>query len=138
MKRRRLFGYLSILAVLVCAFLLMGISCSVSTANIQNATMTTGVDEEGKALDSVTEFPLNTDVFVAAELRNAPDDTTITFKWYLENEQIGEYSLTNTLSDQYIQGYITADSMTQPGNYKVEIYVDEREEPDASLEFTVQ
>lgn len=138
MKRKRLIGYLTIIAVLICAFMLMGVSCSVSTANIQNAAMTTGVDAEGKPVDSVTEFPLNTDVYVTAELHNAPEDTTITFKWYLDSEQIGEYSLTNTMTDQYIQGYVTADSMTLPGGYSVEIYIDEREEPDASLSFTVE
>ncbi len=137
MKKRR-FAYLSVIALLICAFLLMGFSCSISTANIQNATMTTGVDENGKPLDSVNEYPVNTAVFVSAELHNAPEDTTITFKWYYGERQIGEYSLSNTLSDQYINGYITADSMLQSGSYSVEIYIDERNEPDATLEFTVR
>lgn len=138
MKKRRLFGYLTVIAVLICAFLLMGASCSASTANIKNATMTSGVDAEGKPVDSVNGFPLNTDVYVSAELHNAPEDTTITFIWYYEGQPAATYNLTNTMTDQYITGYIEAVNMTQPGSYGVEIYIDEREKPDASLEFTVQ
>ena len=136
MKKSRLIAYLAVIAVLIAAFALMGASCSVSTANVQNAVMTTGVDENGKPLDSVTTFAVGAPVYAIAELHNAPDDTVITFVWYAAGQPVDEVSLNNTMSDQYIQSSV--DGITQPGDYSVEIYIDEREEPDAVLPFSVQ
>ena len=136
MKKRRLFAYLAVIAVLIAAFALMGASCSVSSANIKNAVMTTGVDENGAPVDSVTTFAVNAPVLAVAELHNAPDDTTITFVWYAEGQAVDQISLTNTETDQYIMSNV--DGIPQAGNYSIEIYIDEREEPDAVLSFTVQ
>ncbi|MPN51306.1 hypothetical protein SDC9_198949 [bioreactor metagenome] len=136
MKKSRLFVYLAVIAVLIAALALMGASCSVSTANVKNAVMTTSVDAEGKPMDSVTSFQVNAPVYAVAELHNAPDDTLITFRWYAAGELVDEVRLNNTLTDQYIQSSV--DGIAQPGDYSVEIYIDEREEPDASLQFSVQ
>ena len=136
MKKSRLFVYLVVIGVLIAAFALMGASCSVSTANVQNAVMTTGVDENGVPMDSVTTFAVNTPVIAAAELHNAPDDTLITFKWFAGDQQVDEVKLNNTMTDQYIASDVPG--IPQPGEYSVEIYIDEREEPDAVLSFTVQ
>ncbi|WKY47981.1 hypothetical protein Q5O24_01230 [Eubacteriaceae bacterium ES3] len=124
--------------VMIGAVLFMGASCSASTANVSNAVMTTGVDEYSEAIDEVTEFPVNTDVYVAAELHNAPDDTTITFVWYQEGVVFDGVSIGNEgYSDAPLVGYLPAEIMTEPGNYSVEIYIDDREEPDTVNTFTV-
>jgi hypothetical protein len=136
MKKIRLFTYLVVIAVLIAAFALMGASCSVSSANVQNAVMTSAVDADGTPVDSVTTYPVGAPVYAVAELHNAPDDTIITFKWFAEGQQVDEISLTNTLTDQYVMSNV--DGITQAGNYSVEIYINEREEPDAVLSFTVQ
>jgi len=136
MKRSRLFAYLAVIAVLIAAFALMGASCSVSTANVKNAVVSTGVDDSGMPIDSVSSITLNSDAFVTADLHNAPDDTIITYIWYINDQQLDRVSFDNQgLSEVPIYSYYT---VTEPGTYKVEIYIDEREEPDAVLEFTVQ
>ena len=137
MKRKKLFGYLTIIAALICAFMLMGVSCSVSTANISDAVMTTGVDDNFEPVDTVTGYSVGSIAFVAAKLHNAPDDTMITFKWYANDTQVAEYNVSNEGQSEVALGCGT-DQTAEPGNYKVEIYIDEREEPDASLSFTVE
>jgi hypothetical protein len=136
MKKKRVFRYLGIMAVLLAAFLLMGASCSASTANIKNAAMTTAVDSSGKPADSVTEFPVNSLVVASCELHNAPDGTKIIFKWYSGDTKLDEVTVTNTMSDQYVTSKVPG--ISQAGSYKVEIYVDEREKADATLPFTVK
>jgi hypothetical protein len=98
--------------------------------------MASAMDENGQPLDSVTSYAVNQPVYAVAELHNAPDDTLITFKWYAEGVLVDEISLNNTMTDQYIESDVPG--ISQAGNYSVEIYIDEREEPDAVLNFTVQ
>lgn len=136
MNKKRVFGYVTILCVLLAAFLLMGASCSASTANIQNAVMTTATDSNGKPADSVTEFAVNTPVIASAELHNAPDDTKVIFKWFSGDTKLDEIAITNTMTDQYMVSKVPG--ITQAGSYRVDIFVDEREKPDASLTFTVK
>jgi hypothetical protein len=131
---------LSIIVVMMMigAVLFVGASCSASTANISNAVMTSAVDENSEPLDEVTEFPLNVDVYVAAELHNAPDDTTVTFVWYQGNTVFDTVSIGNEgYSDTPLVGYLPAGMITEPGDYSVEIYIDDRDEPDTVSYFTV-
>lgn len=136
MKKSRLFVYLAVIAVLIAAFALMGASCSVSTANVKNAVVSTGVDESGMPIDSVSSVPVNSEVYVAAELHNAPDDTIITYVWYVNDQELDRISFDNQgMSEVPIYSFYL---VTDPGNYKVDIFVDEREEPDAVAQFTVE
>ena len=136
MKKKKMFGYIAVIAVFTAAFLLMGASCSASTANIQNAVMTTAVDSNGKPADSINTIAVNTPLYAVAELHNAPDGTTVTFKWYAGDTQVDQVKMTNTLTDQYVLSSV--DGIAAPGNYKVSIFIDDREQPDASLSFTVK
>jgi hypothetical protein len=139
MKKNKLTRYLVAVTMMMVAVLFMGASCSATTANVSNAVMTTGVDESSMAIDEVTEFPVNTDVYVAAELRNAPDNTDITFIWYLEGQEVDSVTINNgDVSDAPLWGILPAELVTTPGNYAVEIYIDDREEPDTVTEFTVK
>ena len=137
MKKSRLIAYLAVIAVLIAAFALMGASCSVSTANVKNAVMTTAVDENYAPMDNVSSFPVNSIAYVTADLHNAPDDTVVTFKWFMGDQQVDEYVIGNEGNSEAAIACGT-DQIIQPGDYRVEIYIDEREEPDAVAQFTVQ
>lgn len=139
MKRNKLTLYLLAITMILVSVLFMGASCSSTTANVSNAVMTTGVDDNSEAIDKVTEFPVNTDVYVAAELHNAPDDTDITFIWYLEEQVVDSITINNgDVSDAPLWGILPAELVTTPGNYAVEIYIDDREDPDTVTEFVVK
>lgn len=139
MKKSKILLYLSVITILMVSVLFMGASCSSTSANVSNAVMTTGVDDSYMPVDKVTEFPVNTDVYVAAELHNAPDDTNITFVWYLEDQEIDSITIGNEgVSDAPLAGILPAELVTKPGNYTVEIYIDDREEPDTTTPFTVK
>ena len=128
-----------IISVLMVSVLFMGASCSSTTANISNAVMTTGIDDNYAPIDNVTEFALNTDVYVGADLKNAPDDTNITFIWYYEGQQLATKTISNgEVSDAPLAGYLPSHFMSQPGNYSVEIYIDDRDKPDTVNQFTVK
>lgn len=139
MRKRKITVYLMIISVLMVSVLFMGASCSSTTANVSNAVMTTGIDDNYAPIDNVTEFAVNTDVYVAADLKNAPDDTNITFIWYYEGQQLATKTISNgEVSDAPLAGYLPASFMSQPGNYSVEIYIDDRDKPDTVSQFTVK
>lgn len=139
MKKNKLTLYLVAITIMMVSVLLMGASCSATSANVSNAVMTTGVDDSSLPIDEVTSFPVNTDVYVAAELHNAPDDTDITFIWYLEDQVVDSVTINNgDVSDAPLWGILPAELVTAPGNYAVEIYIDDREDPDTVTEFTVK
>lgn len=139
MKKNKLLKYLVAITVMLASVLFMGASCSSTSANVSNAVMTTAVDDSYLPVDKVTEFPVNTDVYVAAELHNAPDDTNITFIWYLEDQELDSVTISNgDVSDAPLAGILPAELVTTPGNYAVEIYIDDREKPDTTTEFTVK
>ena len=139
MKKRKITVYLMIISVLMVSVLFMGASCSSTTANVSNAVMTTGIDDNYAPIDNVTDFAVNTDVYVAADLKNAPDDTNITFIWYYEGQQLATKTISSgEVSDAPLAGYLPADFMSQPGNYSVEIYIDDRDKPDTVNQYTVK
>jgi hypothetical protein len=132
--------------LLVVAVLLILSGCSfnfsVSTANIKNAVMATDVDETGKPDDTVTEYTQDAPKFVvSAVLDNAPDNTKIRFVWnYLTEEQ----KITEILLDSqdksgiYVFCNLTNDTPWPAGDYNVQIFIDEREKPDAVVSFKVK
>ena len=101
MKRIRLISYLVVVAVLIGAFALMGASCSVSSANIQNPVMTSAVDADGVPLDSVNAYAAGAPVYAVAELHNAPDDTKITFIWYAEGQAVDQITNVYPMSSTF-------------------------------------
>ena len=133
---KRLAVYAVVLMLFLLTWLMMGSSCSFSTANVKNALMTTAVDENNQPADSVTEFDVGSEAFLSAELHNAPDDTTITFIWYYEGEELDRVSIDNQgLSDTMLSSNIV---VPQEGNYSVEVFIDDRDKPDATVEFTAK
>ncbi len=139
MKKNKLVITLVIITLMMVSVLFMGASCSSTTANVSNAVMTTGVDDNSMPVDNVTEFPVNSDVYVAAELHNAPDDTNIKFIWYQDGQELDSVTITNgTVSDAPLWGILPADLVSKAGSYAVEIYIDDRTDPDTTTEFTVK
>jgi len=135
MKTKRSLVYLAVLVI----WLLMGAGCSFSTANVTNAQMTTGVDENYYPVDKVSEFSVGNEPYMTAELHNAPDDTLITVVWYYEGEELDRISFDNQeMTDTMIMSHMPAEMAAQAGSYSVEIYIDEREKPDATVEFTME
>ncbi len=116
-----------------------------STAALHNAVMTTAVNESGQALDTVTAFPSDApQLAVSAELRHAPDGTAVRFVWYYLTDQqreITSFTMNNTDrgSDVYVFSTLNNQGNSWPaGDYRVDLFVDQREKPDLSIPFKVE
>jgi len=126
--------------LLVFALLLTGCSFSVTTANVTDAGMTTNI-VDGTPVDTITIYKPSTEVFYAyGILNNAPDDTTIKFVWrYLTDPQIIDEVEFNSegQSGIYVYSTLTLGSNWPTGDYSVEIFIDNRNTPEATVEFSV-
>lgn len=117
-----------ILATMACEF-------SFSTANINNVRLANNED----ANNTTTSFSPEDTVYVHFDLRNAPDDTTVSTIWYFTNAD-GEFeaypeSEELETSDAEVWFRFRPLGGFTPGQYKVDILLDgEREE---SVEFEV-
>jgi len=134
---KKLFLVLTAAALLITA---AACSFSITTANITNATMATAMDKDGAPLDSITSYSTDApELIVVGKLNNAPEDTTVTFVWYYEGKEGNRVSATAGGGGSiYVNSSVPNNDAWPTGNYKVEIYVDEREKPDATVEFTVE
>jgi len=133
---------IAILAVaMALALLATACSFSVSTANIQDAMMTDSIDAEGKPGATVTSYsPEASMLYVSAKVMNAPDNTQIKFVWtYVTgNQLIDEITVdSGNISDRYIYSNLEPTATLPEGDYMVQIFVDNRKEPDATVNFTV-
>lgn len=133
---------IAIIAVaLALAIFATACSFSVSTANITDAIMTNSIDAEGKPGETVTSYSQDADMlYVSAKLRNAPDNTQIKFVWtYVTgNQTIDEITVdSGTISDRYVYSNLQPTALLPEGDYMVQIFIDERKEPDATVNFTV-
>ena len=110
-----------------------------AVTNISNTVMTTGLDSSDMAIDQVTEFPVYSNVYVSAELHDAPDHTKITFTWYFEGERLDSATINNgDVSDAPIWGSMPAGMVNRRGNYLVEIYLGDQTTPKSITKFLVK
>jgi len=128
-------------ALLVVALLLTGCSFSFTTANIKEPGMTTAI-VDGTPVDTITVYQSDAPQFYAyGILDNAPDETMVRFVWkYLTEPQIideVEFE-SDGASGIYIYSTLTIDGLWPAGDYSVEMFIDDREEPDAVVEFSVE
>ena len=118
-----------------------GFEFSFSTANITDPIMTTGTNN-GEPVDSVTEYPQDASEFIAVGiLNNAPENTKIRFVWtYLTDMQVIDEVVIDSAgkSGVYIYSTLSTDNLWPVGDYSVDMYIDNREEPDATAEFSVK
>ena len=128
---------LILIAILILIF--AGCSFSFSTANLTDAAMTTAM-VDGVPVDAVDTYSPDAEELIATcILNNAPDDTIITFVWYYEDDMVDSFTMNSDgLSGVYLYCTYTYDGLWPVGAYDVEMYVDEREEPDVTVAFTVE
>ena len=132
---KRIAVYAAVLMLFLVTWLMMGASCSFTSANVKNALMTTGIDDNYKPVDNVTEFNVGDMAYMSAELHNAPDDTTITIIWYCDGAELDRVSIDNQgQSDTMLSSNM---GLPQAGDYTVEVYIDDREKPHQTVDFTV-
>jgi len=115
---------------------------SFTTARLENAHMTTAMDANGNPVDRVSSYSPDTPELVAvAELRNAPTHTQVKFVWSYVTQDvlIGEHVVDSGENDAnvYVFSYITNDRPWPEGEYKVEMYIEDRQTPDTTVNFTI-
>ena len=135
-KRTLIFILIALLAISV-----LGCSFSVSTAKVEDAIMTDSIDDSGKPVNTVTSYPADAGVFyTSAKLRNAPDNTKVRVVWtyVTSGEKIQEVNIdSGNISDRYIYSSISMDTLYPEGDYEVQYFVEDRTEPDATVQFRV-
>ncbi len=127
------------LALILVALSMPACSFSASTANISDARMAS--DEEGNNPTKV--FSPQDTFYCVGELSNAPDDTTLKSVWTAvdvegekPNTRIDEASATGG-SGQFVFN-LTPTTAWPAGEYKVDLFLNDDEEPARTLEFKVQ
>ena len=128
--------------LLVTIAMFTGGTIRISSASLEDAHMTSAMDSKGKPVDRVKSYlPNGTEFIATAELHNAPHYTKIRFVWiYMtENMQIAEFRMDSKEADEdvYVYSNLTNDQNWPVGEYKVEIYIGDREKPDKIVEFKV-
>lgn len=118
-----------------------GCDIIITTANITDGTMASGM-EEGKPLDSIEVYSQDaTALYAFGVLNNAPDETKVTFVWNYVTEPQEIYRLDYTaeeVSGMYVYTELTNNGLWPLGDYYVEIYIDDRTDPDVTIEFSVE
>ncbi len=137
MKIKKIILLLTIASVLAVST----VGCSFTSAKVDDAIMTQSVDEEGVPGDEVVSFPADASIlYTSAKLYNAPDHTSVRIVWtYVTgDEKIDEVTLdSGTISNRYIYSYVEPQGLIPQGDYKVEYYIEDREEPDAIVKFVI-
>lgn len=132
--------FLLLISLTACALPADGFELSFSTANMTNATMTTAL-EDGAPVDSVTGYAQDAEkLIVVGILNNAPDDTSIKFVWnYLTDPMVIDEVIIESVGDSgvYIYSTLTNDGLWPIGDYSVDLFIDDRDEPDATVKFSV-
>ncbi len=126
--------------VIVLATLTMpACSLSASTANISDAKMAR--DPEGN--DPTRVFSPDETFYCVAELSNAPDDTSVRAVWTAidveganPNTKIDEVSTTG--GSGQLQFDLTNQGPWPVGEYRVDLFLNDEQEPARTLEFKVQ
>ena len=133
--------FILIAAAVMLAIFTVGCSFSATTAKIEDAIMTDSIDAEGKPGEEVVSYPADAQtLYASAKIKNAPDNTKIRIVWtyVTENQLIDEVTMdSGDISDRYIYSDLTPTAILPLGDYKVEFFVEEREEPDAVVKFVV-
>lgn len=139
MKNMKKFTLIAVAALL--AIFTVGCSFNFSTAKIENAIMTDSVDAEGKPGEEVVSYPADAQtLFTSAKLMSAPDNTQIRIVWtYVTGDQLIDEVVLDSgdISDRYIYSDWSPNIILPEGDYQVEYFIDDREEPDATVKFVI-
>ncbi|MEN6594298.1 MAG: hypothetical protein ABFC31_05020 [Clostridiaceae bacterium] len=109
-------------------------------ASIEDAHMTSFMDEGGVPTDTITTVEPTGTWYVSAILRNTQPDTNVRFVWLdTTNGVIDEYTFDpEGKSDVYVGGTLALSQVAPEGTYHVEIYLDDKTTPEATVEFEVK
>ena len=110
-----------------------------SQTYLEDVHMTSGFDADGVPLDTIETLASTGTWYVSAILRNATQDTMIRFVWYdTEGSVIDDYDFDpQGETDVYIGGSMQLTNTAPDGQYWVELYIDNAEDPAAQVAFTV-
>lgn len=108
-----------------------------SGAYLEDVHMTSGIDADGKPMDSIVSVPTSGTWYVSAILRNTQPDTIVHYVWYdTENNVIDSYDLDpKGETDVYINGSMALTTVAPEGEYWVELYINDATEPAAQVGF---
>jgi hypothetical protein len=127
--------------VVVLALVLQACSVSASTANIADATMA----RDGAGKDPVKVFsPSDQTFYAVAEVANAPEDTTVKAIWTAVDVEDQKPNLTIDQASTEVDGGgtltfdLTNEGPWPVGKYKVDLVLNDAEEPARTLEFEVR
>ena len=114
-------------------------SANTDGAYIEDAHMTSYMDDMGVPADSISVVPSTGIWYVSAILRNTQADTMIRYIWYdTAGTQIDSYNFDpQGATDVYISGTLELTSVAPDGQYRVEIYIDDASAPAATVTFNV-
>ena len=140
MTHRNRLILVAIAAVLV--IFTVGCSFNISTAKITDAIMTDSIDENGMPGNTMTSFSSDASIlYTSAKILNAPGNTQIRIVWIYatSGEQFNEVKLdSGDISDRYIYSSFEPSAPIPSGDYQVKYYIEDRSEPDATVNFTVK
>jgi hypothetical protein len=140
MRNRAIFS--AFLTLAVAALALSACGFSVSTANIQDATLAKGYDN-GNAVDPTTVFAAEDQkIHLVVNVGNAPDDTNVKAVWSMvavagnEPSVLYESPLTLNSGENIAHFILTNDQPWPAGSYKVDVYLNDK--LDRTLEYQVE
>lgn len=134
------------IATVVLSFFALSLSATRtewSSARVEKAVVASALDESGRALQTATIFPSDiSELYVSADLRQAPAGTRLRFKWIYtqDHQEIATVEMTTTegQSDAPVFCRLSNQGGLWPeGEYRVEIFVDDRAKPDAVTVFQI-
>ncbi|HNX15644.1 MAG TPA: hypothetical protein PKH29_12430 [Oscillospiraceae bacterium] len=138
---KRAFLLILILALTVFSSGCFNFKMNFSTAAIEEAIMTETVDADGVPGAAVTSFPADAAMlYTSAKLTGAPDNTRIRVVWtYVTGSQtVDEVTIdSGTIADRWIYSSLKPEVQLPEGDYKVDYYIGDHEQPDATVTFTV-
>ena len=127
-----------------------GCEFSVSTANIQNAQLAKGIDEQYNPVEPTTVFSTNDNViYCLADLDNAPDGTHVKAVWRRikaegapPNEVLVDKEVQAGGNMNKLNFSLTVKSPLPPGQYQCDLYLNPKSDgsskPEKSLPFTIK
>lgn len=109
-------------------------------ARIEDACMTSKIDENGQPQDNISVLNTTGTWYVSAVLMDTNPNTKVRFVWLDTNgKTIGESTEDpEGKSNIIISGSLPLNRTMPDGNYKVEIYLDDKTEPEMTVSFEVK
>ena len=126
--------------VALVSFTILLAGCSFSSAAVTEAAMSRSLDDQGRSIETVTSYPATADrLMVSAYVAEVSKGTHVRFVWnYVTKDmQIGSYEV-KLDEPQYTTSYVTMEQDWPLGDYRVDVFVDNRPTPDQSISFTVE